>query len=449
MVENDSNTLPITPIFYEIISIFLYFLGLFVYSRRLFILSDNLKFKQNFLVQSDLILQIVFHVTKNQLSFKEWVLSLDSSKISNINKFSNEERSKIINNLIQYAIIEPTVPLNCSCKPEIQMSLKCEDYFLSFNGQRDPQAPKPKIAHLIQYGFETDVLEILLSEVYDYIDKFFIIESEVTHYQSIKKTLVWPLLSKQKRFQRYLDKVVYFNITYEMSDEYSKTMPIEQRNSIWRNELIQEQLRFKLFLQWNTNNGNYFTGDDIIGFGDTDEIPSFHNLILLKKCVMRGTTDVGIWFTFGQVNKYFNSDHPVLHHKDTLGDPTYWYLKDAIKKGNPSRNRGKSPFFVLGGIHLTHYGYLPNLILKDLSQTENDNGGVLLAVVQRLLKKKMTVKEVSKIVFENIDVDFSKYSVLDSNRLNSPPFMVPWIMQCNPKRYPSFFNLDIPDNRIM
>lgn len=448
MVENNANTPLNTQYFHEIISVILCFIWLPIYFRRLFVLINNKKYNQNILIQSNFIFQNPFQNTEKQIPFSEWVLSLDSSKIKSISKLSIEERSKIINKLIQYAIIEPKVPLNESCRPKLQMSLNCEDYFLSFNGEREPQVPKPKIAHLIQYGFETDVLEVLLSEIYDYVDRIFIVESEITHYQSIKKDLVWPLLSKQKRFKRYLDKIIYFNISKEMAEEYStKILKDQYKYSIWKNELIQEHLRFKLFQDWNSKNNDFFKGDDIIGFGDTDEIPSFHNLILLKKCKMRGTTDIGIWFTFNQVRKYFNSHHPVLNHKDTLGDPTYWYLKDAIKKGNPSRNRGKSPFFVLGGIHLTRYGYLPNLLLKDLSQTENDNGGVLLAAVQRQLKRRLSVDEVSRQIFSNIDFD-ENYLDLPSQKLNTPPFMIPWIMQCNPKRYPSFFELNIPDTRI-
>lgn len=447
MTENKSSSASIPIIVYEIISVIAYSIGFCLYLKKIYILLNYLYFDQLSFAQPDLSLKALFHAITKHSSFKDWVLSLDPSKINSISKLTNEERSKIIDQLVQYAIIEPIIHLNDSCKPQIKLSLNCEDYPLSFNGTRYPQTPKPKIAHLIQYGFETDVLEILLSEIYDYVDKIFIAESEITHYQSIKKTLVWPLLSKQKRFQQYLDKIVYFHITSEMIEDYSKNLSNEDKFSIWKNEIIQEQLRFKLFLKWNENNNYYFRDDDIIGFGDTDEIPSFHNLILLKKCIMKGTIDIGIWFTFGQINKYFLSHHPIFNHKDTLGDPTYWYLKDAIKKGNPSRNRGKSPFFILGGIHLTHYGYLPNLILKDLSKTENE-GSFLLAIVRRLLSRHATVEEISRKIFFDVESEAENYFDLPSEKLNHPPFMVPWIMQCNPLRYPSFFENYQPDHRI-
>ena len=326
------------------------------------------------------------------------------------------------------------------------MSLKCSDYPNALNPLTP--SPPPKIAHLIQYGFETDILEILLSEVYDQVDKFFIVESELTHFGQLTKPLVWPLLSRQTRFQPYLSKIVYLTITNEMIKKCISGLRSEDNKDQWGSENCQEILRFQLFLKWNQENGNYFTDYDIIGFGDTDEIPSFHNLILLKKCKMKGTTDIGIWFTFSQINKFLHSDFPVSEHPETLGDPTYWYLKDAKKDNSPSRNRGSSNYFLLGGIHMTRYGYLPNYILKDMTQTENE-GSMTLAVVRRLLDKGKTIDETSRLIFfEDQARKSDKYMNLNSSMINKPPFMVPWIMQCNPLRYPSFLPDFPPDKRI-
>lgn len=455
MKKTNSTDTAILETIYEIFVIIAYIFGFYFYIRRklksmnksIFYIPDN-----EFLNHTNLNFNILFSINQNQVqlkSFKDWIMGLSRSKINSISSLTKDEQFTIISELANYAIMEPYIPLNDSCKPQIQMSLKCEDYPLAFDGYRNSSSPKPKIAHLIQYGFEADVLEILLSEIYEYIDKFFIVESEVAHYQSIRKPLFWPLISHQKRFEKYLDKIVYFNISSEMIENYSQYLDQEEQESIWRNELIQEKLRFKLFLEWNEKNGKYFKDDDLIGFGDTDEIPSFHNLILMKECQVRGTTDIGIWFTFGQMNKYFISDYPVPQHKETLGDPTYWLLKDAIKNGSPSRNRGKSPYYLLGGIHLSRYGYLPTIILKDLLQTEND-GGVLLTIVRNLLERKISMKEINRKIFYEgeFTTEPQKYLDLPTELLNKPPFMIPWIMQCNPLRYPSFLP-DYPiDQRI-
>lgn len=388
-----------------------------------------------------------FKFTQHSKPFSEWVLAYPKTKIQDYLQLSSEEKSEIINNLTLYVIKEPVIEINESCKRQIQMSTNCSDYPAALYGERGINDRKPKIAHLIQYGFETDVLEIILSEIYDFVDKFFIVESQVTHFKNVKKPLVWPLLSKQKRFQPYIEKIVYFNLSSEMIENYASEYDLSKDN-IWRNENIQERLRFKLFLDWNKENDDYFKDDDIVGFGDTDEIPSFHNLILMKKCFLKGTTDIGIWFTHSQINKHWISDFPVRGYRDTFGDPTYWSLKDAIKNGFPSRKRGKSPFFLLGGIHLTRYGYLPSMILKDLTMTEYEGGSKLLKL-REYLENDMSLYDATKKIFFNDRCRKDPRNIdLDENKLNCPPYMIPWIMQCNPLRYPSFLKEFPPDNRL-
>ena len=55
------------------------------------------------------------------------------------------------------------------------------------------------------------------------------------------------------------------------------------------------------------------------------------------------------------------------------GDPTFHRWKDTTslpKDHFPTRNRGKSGSFLLGGIHLSYYTYTPYFILRMLSTTE-------------------------------------------------------------------------------
>src|ERR1700756_5408890 len=91
------------------------------------------------------------------------------------------------------------------------------------------------------------------------------------------------------------------------------------------------------------------------------------------------SVDFGIWFPFGHINQAFQTDFPIRGHPLTLGDPTYYKLQAAkalaAKKPNsfPSRRRGGSANFLLGGIHMTHYGYLPFQLVKSTTATE---GGI-------------------------------------------------------------------------
>ena len=45
--------------------------------------------------------------------------------------------------------------------------------------------------------------------------------------------------------------------------------------------------------------------------------------------MLQGNIDIGIWFTFGQVNMYYRSEYPVKDNPNTLGDPSFWTIKTA------------------------------------------------------------------------------------------------------------------------
>ena len=106
---------------------------------------------------------------------------------------------------------------------------------------------------------------------------------------------------------------------------------------------------------------NYFlSDDDMVGFGDADEVPSRFNLQLLRYCQPKGDMiDIGIWFPMGRLNNAFQTDWPVPDHPYALGDPTYHTFKSAQTKYEsgvtPTRNRGASGNYLLGGMHMTRH----------------------------------------------------------------------------------------------
>lgn len=72
-------------------------------------------------------------------------------------------------------IVEPRVPINTSCAPPVLTTPpNCNQGSGAFSGNL--RATPAKLGHAIQLGFDADVLEIHLNEVYDVVDKFFIIE---------------------------------------------------------------------------------------------------------------------------------------------------------------------------------------------------------------------------------------------------------------------------------
>lgn len=86
----------------------------------------------------------------------------------------------------------------------------------------------------------------------------------------------------------------------------------KKEDGIWRNEHAQEKLRWEKFKEWNIKNNHYFTKDDVIGFGDTDEIAYYQNVLLLKNCKQNGNVDIGSWFTFSKIDMQYKSDFFVI-----------------------------------------------------------------------------------------------------------------------------------------
>ena len=126
----------------------------------------------------------------------------------------------------------------------------------------------------------------------------------------------------------------------------------------------------------------FFDDDDVVGFCDSDEIASISNLNLIKQCETKTITDVGIWFTKGRITEKVKTDWPVANEPFALGDPSFFTIQQAklfpsnmnrcyIPCNYPGRPRGYALNFVLGGLHLSSYKYMPQYILKLISMTEH------------------------------------------------------------------------------
>ena len=87
-------------------------------------------------------------------------------------------------------IMEPFLPVNNECKAPTLPPPNCNVQTL-FTGQL--YVTPVKIGHAVQIGFDADVFEIHLNEIYDVVDKIFIIEWTVFHNGGIggTKPLTW------------------------------------------------------------------------------------------------------------------------------------------------------------------------------------------------------------------------------------------------------------------
>ncbi len=159
---------------------------------------------------------------------------------------------------------------------------------------------------------------------------------------------------------------------------------------------------------------------------------------------MKGdSVDFGIWFPFGQINQTFRSDFPIKGHPYTLGDPTYYTLRSAKaltrSKPNvyPNRKRGKSGNFMLGGMHMSHYGYLPFQLVKYCTATES---GLQTLNDVRKLSNYLKVGDFLAMErdFAATPKQFAKRisKVNPLNRDMAEICLLPWFYDCNRDRYP-------------
>ena len=126
---------------------------------------------------------------------------------------------------------------------------------------------------------------------------------------------MWSELSVQPRFARFRDKVIHFVV-----DDADMAEILSMESTAWALEGLQEKIRWLKIKQWN-NVTNALSGNDLIGFGDADEITSRENIQRLKYCPIKSTSlDIGIWFPFGRMDQAYKSDFPVSNkYKYTIG----------------------------------------------------------------------------------------------------------------------------------
>jgi len=169
---------------------------------------------------------------------------------------------------------------------------------------------------------------------------------------------------------------------------------------------------------------------------------------MMKHCEFsdrsKGRVDFGIWFPYGKIHQAFATDFPVPGHKYTLGDPTFWTMEEAFRyssdqKKTPSRMRGITGQFILGGIHMTHYGYLPFQLMRDLSCTECSpfSPDEMTAIEKQLREKKLRELEIQYGATPrgNMNRIANLNTIPEKHRMKEIAIL-PWFYDCNRNRYP-------------
>lgn len=218
-------------------------------------------------------------------------------------------------------------------------------------------------------------------------------------------------------------------------------------------EKSQERTRWESFLRWN-NHTQFFGPNDLVGFGDVDEIPSRENVQLLRHCELAGpSVDIGSWFAPTRLSEAFRPDWPVPGNRWTLGDPTYWTVASATMFGQdgaqyPSRMRGTSGKFLLGGIHMTDNGYAPFRMAKLIACTEcKDSAARLMTDMATIFRDNQTKEETLARLDTYLNPvwpDRKRFVGGEEMIIRlGAAYYIPWFLQCNPERFSSWYgNLD-------
>lgn len=190
---------------------------------------------------------------------------------------------------------------------------------------------------------EYDILEGRLEYLYDTVDLFVIVESNLTHSGKPKPL---NLLNNMSRYKKYLDKVLYFPFC-AYPDHYDFTkLPTHDRdfdNGFWRMENAQRNhIRQAL---------EFFPNDALVAVSDVDEIPHRNCFDIVNKNFTEH------WNLFAIQQTYYAYNFKQKAAKPWHG--TVMAKNQTVKNWSPQTCRDNKYNCALvpnGGWHLTFWG---------------------------------------------------------------------------------------------
>lgn len=225
-----------------------------------------------------------------------------------------------------------------------------------------------KIYDCVPFFNELDLLEIRLELMYDKVDYFIISECDFT-FSGLKKPFYFD--ENRNRFKKYLDKIIH--LKHENMDEYV----IPKHNYDGRKKDIFDNILKRLEFMRNSSKTEYgkphwcrdffhkemvmigmdnCQPEDIILFGDLDEIPNPDKLILNgEKFVLEQNNMIYFINTENGVEKWYGT--LICRFKD-LYENSCMFSRD---------NRLNFPKIENGGWHLTFMGGEDRIIEKIIS----------------------------------------------------------------------------------
>lgn len=184
---------------------------------------------------------------------------------------------------------------------------------------------------------EMDILEGRLEYLYDSVDYFVIIESDVT-FSGISKPLNY--LQNIKRYQRYTDKIFYFPLFVDRNQfDFSKS------EDHWKVEYLQRN--------HITSALKAFPDDAIAFITDLDEIINKDTIKLAETYLNDGS--MGDILSLEQKIFYYNfSTHAPYKQKEAIVAKNKYIREHGTQKLRSNCNNYN--YIIDGGWHLTYWG---------------------------------------------------------------------------------------------
>ncbi|KAG8457515.1 hypothetical protein KFE25_004151 [Diacronema lutheri] len=357
------------------------------------------------------------------------------------------EDALLVRRLEFLVALEPPAPINASCAAQPLPAARACTAPLFARDARELSRPS-KIALMLLFNAEADSLEIALHEYAGVVHTVFLVEGTRTTRLGSKKALLWEQIQRQARFDVLRDNVVH--IVFDDAASSAASIDVARSGNGWVVENAQTAHGWRSFLRWNAAT-RVFADHDVFISADTDEIMSREALHELAGCRLHGpVASGGLWMPQGSMARAFRPDWPASHaHPYAFGMPTIYRMAELLRGcanfaskacAVPGRQFGRSNMsaFLLGGMHLTHYTYLPHVLLKKV--TTNEYHGLSAQDVAAL----SSVEQARALALREFTLD----SHLDWKRRSVPVGLVrdfatfartPWFLACNKARYPAWW----------
>jgi beta-1,4-mannosyl-glycoprotein beta-1,4-N-acetylglucosaminyltransferase len=230
-----------------------------------------------------------------------------------------------------------------------------------------------KIYDCFNFFNELDILEIRLNTLYDHVDYFVIVESNVKHNGEYKNFF---LEENRERFEKFYDKI----ISYKIFDTPHDFINIDKTDDVELNKVYDYiKIQTNRFNRWTQPDyGRDFfqkesvrrplincEDDDIIIFSDADEIP---NPVIIKNFREKSINKI-IGLKQNMYYYYLN----ILKEKDWIGSKILPYK--ILKNISLNEVRGDNSLCELiedGGWHFSFMGGIDMVKNKILSYSARD-----------------------------------------------------------------------------